>query len=298
MSYIVSYVERAYSGVIRYLNENHFVAILIAVLLFIWIGNQKAIDKKQNRLLVYTLVVTVVLLCPITAIPVMIYQTPFYDYEWAWSMVPVTAVIAYGIVLLWCQGKSKAGKYILLTILLIGCFLCGNLGQIQRLTIEEKEDRYNSREVVQALTEMKLTEDFVVWAPKEVMQEIRRLDGTISLVYGRDMWEEKAGAFDYEAYSPELTEAYIWLEKGMEHYELSHKYEKPKDALDYLVEQDEWKQDIVKSVNVVLQEGVNAIVLPEMLGDYIEEPFRKSVEERGKKMYKAYTEKYAIYVMY
>ncbi len=297
MSMIINNIKQAYEGLNRYLSQNHFIVILIAILLFVWITKSTKIKKEANRLLVYTLIMLIVLSCPLTAAIAMVYQTSFYNYEWIWSMVPVTIVISYGFVLIWRQEKTKIQR-MKLFIVVLGVFcICGNFGRIQRVTPEEGKVRGDSAEVVRVLANIEMQDDFIVWGPREIMQEIRRLDGDVCLVYGRDMWEEKAGAYDYEVYNAELIDAYLWIEKGMEHFELSKKYENPQDALEYVVQYHQWDKEAIDKISNVLQMGGNTIIVPNMLGEYIEEPFERVANEKGIKIQKSYTEDYAIYVM-
>ena len=34
---------------------------------------------------------------PVTAVGLMLYQTKFYDYEWVWSIVPLTAMTGFAV---------------------------------------------------------------------------------------------------------------------------------------------------------------------------------------------------------
>ena len=107
MSRIWDYLKQACEGLQQYLSQNNLVVILVAVLLFFWLSEKKETDQKTNRLLVYTFIMVLILICPLSAMAVMIYQTSFYEYSWAWSLVPLTIVCAYGIESFW--GKIKAG---------------------------------------------------------------------------------------------------------------------------------------------------------------------------------------------
>ncbi|MBR4084703.1 MAG: hypothetical protein IKK33_10540 [Lachnospiraceae bacterium] len=297
MSMVWNCMERAWEGAVRYMSQNHLIVILATVLLVLWLMEKKNVTTGQNRVLVYSLLMMLLLLCPITAAGVMIYQTGFYDYEWAWSMVPLTIIIAYGFVLLWTRKASRKYKVLLaLVVLSIGC-LCGNQGQIQRVAAEESEERADTGEIMQLLDSRNIQEKLVVWAPRGIMQEMRRRDGHILLVYGRDMWDEKAGAYDYEAYSQELEEAYLWMEKGTEYCRLTVGHDKPEKALETFVKEAGWDTEAKQHIRSILQAGTNLIVLPNLLSDYVGKNLEELAEAEGKVLQEAYTQRYIIYVI-
>ena len=86
----------------------------------------------------------------------------------------------------------------------------------------------------------------------------------------RRMRREKAGAYDYEAYSSELTQAYMWIEKAMNQYELAVDSHDPNNMLSVLDEQNGWNEETGKHVKSVIEAGANTIVLPTLFGDHIE----------------------------
>lgn len=296
MSRIVDYLERSVSGVVRYFDANKVIVLLFGVLLAMWLIKNICVDKKAEKLLVYTLVMVVLLICP-TAVVILVYQTAFYDYEWAWSMVPVTAVIAYGLVLLIEKKVPKERKVFFTILLIIVMCLCGNKGQFLKLSAEEQVAYENVEEIIQCLELMESEYDFVMWAPQNVMQEIRRQTGSIGLVYGRDMWDEKAGAYDYEAYSQELTNAYVWLENMVIYAEFASTLEKPAEQLKLFGEQYELDKDSQNSIKAVLQKGTNIVVLPNLVASHVADCFESVSHELEKTIEKSYTEDYTIYLL-
>lgn len=295
MNQILGYFEKAVDGIGRYGGTQKFLVLFFAVLLFAWLSEKKEITKQQNRLLVYSLLMSAVLLIPITAVVVLMYQTAYYDYEWSWSMVPMTAVIAWGIVLFGEQELSKKRKALLTVVIVCILCLCGNQGVCQKVPEKEALIREEMDEILKGVYEMSDSQRSVLWGPTGVMQEARRRDGRIMLVYGRDMWDEKAGAYDYEAYSRELTEAYVWLEEAMAHYDLAAGLDKPDETMSFLEEQYGWTKESEKHVEEVIKAGANTIVVPRLIGNHIEESMKKAAAAQNKEMKRVFAGEYSIY---
>lgn len=295
MNQILDYLEKAVDGIGRYGAAQKLLALFLAVLLFVWLAEKKEISRNQNRFLVYSLFLAAVLLIPLTAVAVLIYQTAFYDYEWAWSMVPMTAVIAFGIVLLLEQEMSKKKKGLLIVIILCILCLCGNQGMIQKVSEKEAQIRVETDTILEGIYSVSDSEPIVLWGPAEVMQVARRSDGKIMLVYGRDMWDEKAAAYDYEAYSKELTDAYVWLEEAMVHYNTAMDSEHSQQTLQFLEEQYGWSKDAGKHVEEVLKAGTNTIVLPTMIGNHLEDGLKEAVVAQDKGIKSVFIGEYSIY---
>lgn len=295
MNQILGYLEKAADGIGRYGSAQKLLVLFFAVLLFAWLAEKKEITHKQNRFLVYSLFMTAVLLIPFTAVAVMLYQTAFYDYEWSWSMVPMTAVIAFGIVLFLEQEMSKKRKGLLVVVIIGIMCLCGNQGIFQKVPKQEVLIRGEIDEILEGVSGVSDSKRVVLWGPAEVMQEVRRCEGNIMLVYGRDMWDEKAGAYDYEAYSKELTEAYIWLEDAIGHYNVAAEQENPEETLAFLEEQYGWSEKCGKHVEEVIKAEANIIVLPRLIGSYIEEGMKEAVVAQNKEMKSVFVGEYSIY---
>lgn len=295
MNQILGYLEKATDGIGRYTAVQKLLVVFLAVLLFAWLAEKKEISRNQNRFLVYSLFLTVVLLVPFTAVAVLIYQTAFYDYEWAWSMVPVTAVIAFGIVLFLEQEMSQKKKGASVIVMLCILCLCGNQGMIQKVPEKEVRIRREMDTLLEGIYSMSDSHEIVLWGPSEIMQGLRRIDGNIKLVYGRDMWDEKAAAYDYEAYSKELTDAYVWLEEAIVHYDTAVDSEYSQETLLFLEEQYGWSEDAGKHVEEAILAGTNTIVLPGMIGNYLEESLKEAVAAQDKEIECVFVGEYSIY---
>ncbi len=295
MSRLVNYWNGALQGVERYFGENKLIVLLIVLFLASIFGAQKMATKRAGRLLSYTLIMVGLLVCPFSAMCILVYQTGYYDYEWAWSLVPVTAVIAYGSTLFVEKCRERVKFFGSVFLVASVFFLCGNQGTIQTLSQAEVEAASDIHSILQCLEQE--PGEKVIWAPKAIMQQARRKDGSILLVYGRDMWDAKAGAYDYEAYDATLTEAYLWLENIAElerHISVSLK----KEEVFALTWEDENAEDgLAEYLQVLMENGANTYVLPKQTATYVEDFLRQEAEQRGVEVSMANTDKYTIYFL-
>ena len=297
MNRVRVYLEAAIQGLGRYFEENKLVVLVLALLLAWWLTEKKPENTRGKTLLFYTLGMTLLLVFPVSAIFVMLYQTSLYDYEWAWSMVPVTAVIAYGATVL-VERFAQKGKLLLgvLGIAAVMC-LCGNQGTIAIVETEAATAQKDTGAILQEITNFDRTKQRVLWAPENIMEQVRRLDGEFLLVYGRDMWDTKAGAYDYEAYSEELTNAYIWLKNMEQQVKLATIMADPMKSFQTLCEEEDLNRPVETHLNTVLDAGANVLVLPNLVAEHIEDKIARLAQEKQLELHSAYTENYIIYLL-
>ena len=299
MSRVIAYLDAAWQGLGRYFEANKLIVLVFALLLAWWLAEKKPEKEQDKKLFGYTFVMCLLLLIPVTAMCVMIYQTAYYDYEWAWAMVPLTAVIAYGAVRLLEQVKHKRKRKLLLGIVGVAAVLClcGNQGTPLTVSSEEATAQENTAEILQELYDYGMTEGRTMWAPKNIMEQVRRQDGKILLIYGRDMWDGKAGAYDYEVYSEAVTNAYIWLEVMCEQAQVASIMADPTAAFTTLCEEEDLNRARETHLCAVLDAGANILVLPNLVAEHIEESILKLAGERGLSVQHTYTEEYTIYLV-
>lgn len=293
MSSLMQYFERTVRGMETYFAHDKMVVILIAGLLILWLGEKKAGNPESNRLLVYSATMSCLLLFPLTAVFAVIYQSAYYDYEWVWSMVPVAAVVAYsGVSLYEKKEKERHGKAFWWLAILLLVFFGGNQGRLQTATAEEKELGVSAEKILEVLESTFDTDRPVLWGPSGIMQEVRQKTGDIFLVYGKDMWDPKAGAYDYEAYSEELTQAYEWMDtlsmletesSGAGAAELYDKYQ-IYDNLSHVF-------------TAIWEAGGNVYVLPRTAADELEEVILQELAKYGNNIQKEYVEQYVIFLL-
>ena len=184
---------------------------------FVYLVMRKGRLGPAGRLVRYGGVAAALCICPVTAALLMCYQTSFYDYQWIWSMVPMTAMIALGgTVFLTDQWKKGGWRIFLyntaLTLLCVGVLLlCGGLRESQVNAAAQRQERVEAENV---LAEVRTVcgEKFCLWAPREILEYARTRDGRISLLYGRDMWDAALNAYSYDVYCEEARELYLWME--------------------------------------------------------------------------------------
>lgn len=258
-----------------------FMVLLLGSLLYLWgiRGRGTGLSVRQpgerralpgDLLLQYTTLFLALILFPPAAILLDWYQTRFYDFGWMIALLPMTLTIAYGATRAvtdcyekYCQEsvwKTAGLAAMALAVLL----LCGNLdterqwldngsfsesfsGSGQVMTEEEKQ--IEALAVLEYLEENGAAEDVCLWAPALVLDYIRRTDGSVRLLYGRNMWDEALNAYSYDSYPQKLREAYAWMEESASYLQNQGGSAEIGTALE-------------ESVHAALDGGVNVIVLP------------------------------------
>ena len=242
----------------------------------------------------------ILLLVPVTAVCFLIYQSRFYDYGWVWSMVPLAPVIAWGTVtIVWVElpalckqtgtGQEATGSrkyrirrlpaglvsYSGMAVAILVLFLCGNQGQLKQVSGEILHQQQVAEAILNYMDEDNGTQNITFWGPKEMMQYIRSHSGQVNLYYGRDMWDAKAGAYDYEAYTPEEITAYEWMELVSAPHNL------------YLIEINQTNASIdgalAEEIHLkrAVSEGVNHIVLPSRITGWMERKIQAAAGAEG-----------------
>lgn len=207
-------LANAWKGWQQFTEAGKLAALFLASLLFLWLGGKY---KTRKSFFVYTALMTVCCIFPVTAALLMLYQTKFYDYVWIWSTVPMTAVTAWaGTELLdgqW-QGFRIAGlkRGLPVTALLLAMILlCGGVGNDGYDRSPEGDLGARAREVLQAVTSQQ-QEGACLWAPGEILEYAREADPSVRLLYGRNMWDIALNAYTYDTYPQELKDLYLWIE--------------------------------------------------------------------------------------
>lgn len=261
-------LRNAWMGWFRVTGGGKLMALFLGALLFLWLHWK---HENQRALLWYGTVSALCCILPVTAVPLMLYQTRFYDYEWIWSIVPVTILTAYagtGVMSGHWQGFRREAwrKGLPVTVgLLAVALLCGgwNSSGVDRDGEKAwKEQTENVLEVIGAGME-EAPEDAgtggtCIWAPRKMMEYARRLDSSILLPYGRNMWEEALGAYSYDTYSEALEEMYQWMSVVEETCT-----EADFDFTEIILEKmDEQRLSTEECLNAARQAGVDILILP------------------------------------
>ncbi|WP_251207515.1 hypothetical protein [Acetatifactor aquisgranensis] len=254
---------------VGYKGSGKIVALLLAVLLFWWFAEK---EKKQRALLLYTTVAAACCIVPVTAAFLMLYQTKFYDYEWIWSMVPVTAVTAYGLTLFlaghWkeAQGNWRRGLPVTL-LLLMAMLFCGDLGGDMEARAETNAEKDEAYEVVGMLSERWSREDICLLAPQRILEYAREADGRLRLAYGRNMWDPWLNAYAYDTYdgkAEDLCQWMAWAEQASWIWMPEADKEEMLDTLE-------------KQVETAVEMGVNCLLLPAGIPSDMSERIEKAM---------------------
>lgn len=155
---------------------------------------------------------------------------------------------------------------------------------------QEAKVRRATDSIVAVLEKEVLEDDITLWASKDVLQEIRRQTGEVSVVYGRDMWEPKAGAYDYEIYSATMISAYEWME-DVEDISVDTI---PRVAK--IMWQRENMGERLENVSAyMLDQGVNTIAVSVVVEELFEDIFFSVTEARGLKVEEILVENHILY---
>lgn len=211
-------IKNAWIGWMDYTETGKLAALLLLALLLFWFVG-KEYRNRHMTLALYTTVMAVCCICPLTAAVLMTYQTRFYDYQWIWNMVPVTIFIALAGTLLWFEltekyvkGKNGKLKCVGITAVMVALiYLCGpmmkNIWSPEEVTVKQTE----TAKVLERITENGQNKDITLWAPKETMEYARAVDGSIRLPYGRNMWDPALNAYSYDTYGHAEDILYAWM---------------------------------------------------------------------------------------
>ncbi len=198
---------------------------MVALLLLYLLEEQKCIVFKQ-----YAFLLLLILLCPLTAKLLVVYQTPFYSPDNLWTLLPVTPLLGCGFVVAsvkivgaltarygrWKKSVTRRKESVLEAFVILGLsmviFLCGTL-RFGKTMSAEADGGNVPRAVCEALDVIGAneTENVKILAVDEVARWARIYDGKFILPYGRNMYEPEMTAFTYEVYAEEMHLLHDWI---------------------------------------------------------------------------------------
>lgn len=209
-------IKNAWIGWGAFKEPGKMVGLLLVLLIFMCAYRK---DEELQEIKLYTMVVSVLCICPVTAALLMIYQTRFYDYVWIWSMVPMTLFIAIGLTVwvtdFYSYYKKKERRYapaILIAVPIV-LFFCGGMGVPPRAELTRAADRLRAETTLNQIREIAGSEKLCMWAPKEILGYVREYDGSVELLYGRNMWEKSLNAFTFDIYTEDEMEMFRWMDE-------------------------------------------------------------------------------------
>lgn len=277
-------LTNAVNGWYRYTDSGKYAVLFLGAVVFLWFRARR-LEKTGLSVLLYATVGAALAICPVTAVILMKYQTRFYDYEWVWSGVPVTLVIAWGMTEVYLElsrNHFKEKKWApagLAAVGLLLIWLCGSMpgsgqgsGMQDRLLHSEGEQK--AAAIVDIIAEKGNTEVICLWAPRDILQYVRGISGEITLLYGRNMWEESLNAYAYDTYDEEMCGLYGWME------DLTAAEAGTGEVTPAEVFGEEKEQYLMSALN----RGVNCIVLPGQTADGMDGMLKPLISDKGLKV--------------
>lgn len=208
----------AWAGWRDFITPGKLPMVLLALLAFLFLRQSEG--RERNRFVRYTTVATVLCMVPLSACLLMWYQTKFYDYEWIWSLVPMTGCIGFGGVLFYEECRDKLKERSKGVKLAFGAALCGILvlcsgfGLWSTELTGESLLRDQAETVYASLREEFGDRSIILWAPKEILQYARTGETDCYPLYGRNLWDKHLNAYTYDVYPEELTQLQLWMDGG------------------------------------------------------------------------------------
>lgn len=260
-------------GYENFIQNGQYLMLYMTALLFLWLLG----EARGKRFIQSSFVLLLLLLCPVTAGLLFRYQTNFYSSSHLWILLPMTAVIAYGLTIalekMEAAGIGKRRSTILLAVLL---FLCGTLTPARAVTEETANGKRLPREVGEVLGLLALSEEETwIMAPDEIAQWARSYSGKILLPYGRNLWEPALSAYTYDEYTGDELELHEWINGYL-----------------YLLEEDTIRME-ESFLSICGARGYEYLIFPVERAE--KEPLSAALKEQQEYIPYAVTESYIIY---
>lgn len=215
-------ISQVNAGFTSYVMENHMLVLAVATIIYIMLK-----DKKKSKSVLLFLgassAMAFLVWFPLTGAVLMKYQTSLQHYESLWNLVPVPALISFGAICLIQNefaGENKKRSQIS-TILGVGITfiliaMLGNMGAIRTISQDQANSMRERKQVVNLLRGEGLIvegdELGKVWAPTEILEVARQEDASITLLYGRDLWDGKIAAYGYDQYNHNILKLYDFMD--------------------------------------------------------------------------------------
>jgi len=216
-------IKNARIGWQDYTDAGKYAALLL--ISFMLLGLLKDREKwdgmgRRKNFALYTGLMTVGCIFPFTAALLMAYQTRFYDYQWVWTLVPITGFVAMtGTIFLAGQwkhfskednGKWKMAGVAGLTVLMI--LFSGRFGEQLWDAKKASQDLAHTKRILQIIRQERPEDRILLVAPQEIMENVRAVDGNVILPYGRNMWDKALDAYSYDTYDTSRQRLYEWMQ--------------------------------------------------------------------------------------
>lgn len=213
-----------------FVENGQYLALFLVVLLFLCL-TEKHINKEFTF---FSGILALLLLCPFTAKVLLAYQTAFFAHETVWELLPLTVLLAYGMVFIFSEitavmhakmhtknskatGRDKRSRvYEILTIVMftVVLFLGGSVSFAETVTEKSVRQDRLPQEIGEVLDMLVIPEEtgVLLLAPDEVVAWARLYSGNIIMPYGRDISEVELTAYLYDTYTEEVRGLRDWVE--------------------------------------------------------------------------------------
>ena len=208
-------LKNAWLGWRNFTTAGKMAALFLIALLFLWVNYKKV---KQKVFLIYTTVSAACCMIPVTAVGLMLYQTKFYDYEWVWSIVPLTAMTGFAVTVFVTDtlkefiGGDRKKQIAVVLFMVAALILSSGLDRDNRRAAEEQAERSCAAELLEKVQERMGDREIYLWAPREITEYAREWNPAIQVLYGRNMWDSSLDAYAYDTYSDETKALECWME--------------------------------------------------------------------------------------
>ena len=263
-------IRNAWTGWMDFNSGGKLAALFLAALIYLWLGGKW---KTHKMLYFYAASTTLCCILPLTAAVLMLYQTRTYGYVWLWSLVPMTAVTAWAAVEVmdWLKENFhtlKWKKQVPAAILLFTILMLSS-GSVENV-FHPSQERRERQQAWEVLNSVKKIQDgaLCLWAPRGILAHAREFDGSVQLIYGKDMWDISLNGYTYDTYPDELRDLYLWMENM--------------DADGAAAVKDGERGNIALNgadcVAAALEAGANCILLPDKINPQIVQEIAGTVD--------------------
>lgn len=116
---------------------------------------------------------------------------------------------------LW-NGKEDVKLALGVALVFLAIALLGNMGRIQVVDAYENNTSPELRQLLSSIVMEQAKGGNIgrdkLWAPAEIIMKAREMNGDITLLYGRDLWESEAAACSYDNYGSDYVDLYEFME--------------------------------------------------------------------------------------
>ncbi|MFI3236928.1 MAG: hypothetical protein R3Y47_02730 [Lachnospiraceae bacterium] len=196
---------RFLDGICTWKAEHAF--FLIYLLYFLWIYyDTKQIDNK--KWVYYIKASILILVFPVTAVGLLMFYTPFYDWTDLHTILPSVVVVSYILAFLWerllMRHTARCREYYALACVTLVLLVATNLTSLTTKSEESIQGiPVSVYEVLVALEEVVVAERCTIVADAEIMMYARQYSEAFYPAYGRDLWDLSASSYVEAGYTYE-----------------------------------------------------------------------------------------------